>query len=131
MINTEVTNRTERLQRILADNRDFLRTLLATTFDGFCVLDSNGRILEVNRVYCEMTGYSEEELTTMHIWEIDDRDDREEVRHRMDQIRSEDSATFSSTLRCRDGGTVDVAVSVSALSKDPISYIAHFRDLRN
>lgn len=127
VINTEVTSRTERLNRILADNRTFLRTLLDTTFDGFCVVDSNARILEVNRRYCEMTGYDENQLTAMSIWDVDARDDRADVHTRMERLRDSGGEVFSSALRRKDGSLVDVDVSVSVLGEEPTSYIAHFR----
>lgn len=127
IINTEVTNRTERLQRILADNNSFFRTLLDTTFDGFCVVDSYGRILEANRAYSELTGYTVGELTKMTIWEVDAREDQADVHTRMERIRRNGTETFSSVLQRRDSGLVEVDVAVSALSEEPPSYIAFFR----
>ncbi len=35
--------------------------------DGFCRVDADGRFLEVSNGYCQITGYSEEELLSMNI----------------------------------------------------------------
>ncbi|MFN2312569.1 MAG: response regulator [Spirochaetia bacterium] len=37
---------------------DYLRSILKTTQDGFCVMDVNGSVVDVNDAYCEMCGYS-------------------------------------------------------------------------
>ncbi|MCA1755681.1 MAG: response regulator [Spirochaeta sp.] len=37
---------------------DYLRSILKTTQDGFCVMDMNGSVVDVNDAYCEMCGYS-------------------------------------------------------------------------
>ena len=48
-------------------------TVLRTTSDGFWITDieHNGRILFVNDAYCEMIGYTRQELLQMNIRDID------------------------------------------------------------
>jgi len=127
IINTEVTSRTERLQRTFVNNRDFHQTLLDTAFEGFCVVDGRGSILEANRALCAITGYSVDELYEMSIWEVDAQDDQEAVRSRMERLRERGPESFQSRLVRRDGALVEVDVSVAALSGEPRTYIAMFR----
>lgn len=42
-----------------------------TRIDGYCLVDGEGRVLEVNDAYCQVTGYNEAELTSMHISDLE------------------------------------------------------------
>lgn len=126
VINTEVTDRMRRLQKIFVENRDFLRTLLATTFEGFCIVDSCGRVLEVNSAFRTLTGYAETELTSMSIWDIDANDDQADAEARMARLRREGVERFATQLRRKDGELVTVQVSASVISRDTPSYVAFF-----
>ena len=46
----------------LEKSQEKYRNILETTNDGFWLVDLNGKILDVNKAYCTMSGYSKEEL---------------------------------------------------------------------
>jgi PAS domain S-box-containing protein len=52
---------------------EYRRSLLQAAMDGFCMLDSQGWILEVNDAYCRMTGYGSQELLRMAISDLGDK----------------------------------------------------------
>jgi PAS domain S-box-containing protein len=60
--------------------------MLATTSDGFWLLDRNGRFLTVNDAYCRMTGYSREELLRLGIEDIEGVESAKATGHRMATI---------------------------------------------
>ena len=127
IINTEITDRTQRLRRTFVNNRDFHQALLETASEGFCVVDSRGSILEVNRALCSITGHTADELYELSIWDVDVQDDEQAVRSRMERLREQGPEAFRSRLTGRDGVPVEVDVSVTALSGEPQTYIAMFR----
>lgn len=47
------------------------KTTIKTAIDGFWLVDSQGRILDVNDAYGKLTGYSREGLQTMSITDIE------------------------------------------------------------
>ena len=55
----------------LNESEERHRVTLQTAMDGFFRTDMQGRILEVNETYCRMSGYSEQELLTMNIADIE------------------------------------------------------------
>ena len=44
------------------DSEEHTNTILRSAMDGFFLIDIQGRLLEVNDAYCEMIGYTREEL---------------------------------------------------------------------
>ncbi len=51
--------------------RKFYSALIDTSMDGFWMIDTLGRFLEVNDIYCQMIGYSREELSTISIPDVE------------------------------------------------------------
>ncbi len=64
---------TERKQAAAAlrNSEERHRTIIQTAMDGFWAVDMQGHLLEVNETYCRMSGYSEQELLTMRISDLE------------------------------------------------------------
>ena len=69
-VNWDITERERATQTIRLQAEQYA-TMLATTSDGFWLLDRDGRFLTVNEAYCRMTGYSREELLKLGIGDIE------------------------------------------------------------
>ncbi|MFW5754634.1 MAG: PAS domain-containing protein, partial [Marinilabiliaceae bacterium] len=103
--------------------QDFIRQ---AKLDRFCIdhagvgiysiSEQSGRILSVNRQACIDTGYSENELLSMTIFDLDPNFPKQEkekwYRHRK-KIRSRGTGTFESLHRRKDGTLMPVEVTVS------------------
>ncbi|HEY5548546.1 MAG TPA: PAS domain S-box protein, partial [Coriobacteriia bacterium] len=88
------------------------RDVLETAMDGFWLSDSNGHLLKVNDAYCRMSGYSEAELLSMCISDLDVIETPEEVDARAARILAQGSDRFESKHRRKDGSVFDVENSV-------------------
>ena len=88
------------------------RAILQTAIDGFWVADIEGRLLEVNETYCRMSGYSAEELLTMHIPDLLTVEEVNDVAARIQNIMNHGEGRFESRHRRKDGSIYDVEVSV-------------------
>ncbi len=64
-----ITNRKIIERSLLASERRY-RKLYDSMLDGFVSLDMNGRIIEFNSAYQQITGYSPEELYSLTIWNL-------------------------------------------------------------
>jgi PAS domain S-box-containing protein len=60
-IGHDVTER-KRAEETLRESKEFVENLIASMQDGFSVLDSDGVQIDVNAAFCQMTGFSREEL---------------------------------------------------------------------
>jgi PAS domain S-box-containing protein len=87
------------------------RVMLKTTMDGFFRTDMQGRILEVNETYCRMSGYSEQELLTMKILDIEAVHDTEMIAANIGKTMELGPNRFESVNRRKDGSLFDVEIS--------------------
>jgi PAS domain S-box-containing protein len=87
------------------------RVMLKTTMDGFFRTDMQGRILEVNETYCRLSGYSEQELLTMKILDIEAVHDTEMIAANIRKTVELGPNRFESVHRRKDGSLFDVEIS--------------------
>ena len=57
----DITER-KKAEETLRGSKEFVENLIASMQDGFSVLDSDGVQIDVNAAFCQMTGFSREEL---------------------------------------------------------------------
>ncbi len=89
------------------------RTILRTTMDGFWSADIQGRFLDVNDAYCHLIGYSRDELLTMKISAVEAIERPEETAQRIKRIMETGGGRFETRHRRKDGGIIDMEVSVN------------------
>ncbi len=85
--------------------------IIQTAMDGFFVIDLRGHLLEVNETFCLMTGYSQQELLTMSIPDLDSIETAEDAAVHIRKITMQGSDRFETRQRCKDGTSIDVEVS--------------------
>jgi diguanylate cyclase (GGDEF)-like protein/PAS domain S-box-containing protein len=109
----------------LSKEKEKFETLMQTSGDGLHILDPQGRLIEANQRFCEMLGYSREELLAMHISDIDARYSPAEGRVMLQEIAAR-AMVFESLHRCKDGRTIDVEISSKpvALDGSPVVWAA-------
>jgi PAS domain S-box-containing protein len=94
-----------------------LRALFSQMVGGVAETDLSGRFLAVNRRYCEMVGYSAEELLQIHIQDISHPDDYERNHQQVQQL-FHDGQPFDIEKRYvrRDGAIIWVHNHVSVVA---------------
>ena len=122
---TEMKN----IENRLMERDKFLTTILETAQDGYCVLSLKGRILDVNKSFCSMTGYSKSELLSMNISQIDVMYEEEQTRKNTITILKEGSLLFETVHRRKDGTEFNVEVSSKKLSAGEELIICFSRDI--
>jgi len=68
-----------RVEAELRTSEERHRTILHTAMDGFWLVDMQGRLIEVNEAYCQMSGYSQKELLAMSISDFEANETAEET----------------------------------------------------
>ena len=80
--------------------------------DGIHVVDGDGNVVTVNAAFCEMLGYSRQELLGMNVRDWDARWSGEEIKRKISEL-AHHRQVFETRHRRKDGGLIDVEVSVS------------------
>ncbi len=88
------------------------KALISASIDGFWVVNDDYRLLEVNEAYCSMTGYTEKELLTMKVSDLEAGETLEDIHKRSGIIIMNGWARFEGRHRCADGSIINVEVKV-------------------
>jgi diguanylate cyclase (GGDEF)-like protein/PAS domain S-box-containing protein len=99
-------------QENLLSSDEWHRAILAGAMDGYWLTDLQGQLLEVNKAYCEMSGYSQQELLTMFNSDLEAIRSHEEVIEHIQNISNLGEDRFESQHRRKDGSIFYVEISV-------------------
>jgi len=121
----DVVSACDLTERITAETRqrDAMtanRAVIDAVSDGYWILDAEGRILEVNRAYCSMSGYASEDLLNKPSSEIEQQDS---------VSRPTANERYQARHKRRDGSLMDVEVSVGLLQGDRGDTLLMIRDV--
>ena len=108
---------------------DDFHSIIATSIDGFLLVDLNGNILETNDSYSQMVGYTRDELLTLQIPAIDAIDNKDDVARRVVLIIQSGSLRFETRHRHKDGTIIDVDVSANYSASHGGSIFSFIRDI--
>lgn len=117
-------------EELLQQTTARLEALFENSPDMTSVHDETGTILDLNSHLCEMTGYDEDELTGMKVWDIDQTIAPAEVRAIWAEMEYGDRKRFESTFQRSDGTEFPVEVHTRRLDLDGESrFMAMIRDV--
>jgi PAS domain S-box-containing protein len=104
-------------------------TILKTSLDGFWIVDAEGLLLDVNDTYCSMSGYSRNELLTMHISDLEVEESAAETRSHIEKIIATGSDRFESRHLRRDGVIFSVEVSAQYMPVAGQAFVVFLKDI--
>lgn len=116
-------------QDALLENERRLRKTIETTSDGFWIVDPGRRFVEVNDTYCQMSGYSKDELLKMSVNDIEAIEKEADTDQHIIKILNNGSDRFETQHRRKDGSIYDVEVSVNLLDVKLGQMICFCRDI--
>jgi PAS domain S-box-containing protein len=105
------------------------RIILQTALDGFMVMNMEGRLLEVNDAYCRMVGFSQQELLSMGIPDLEVVETAESAADHMRMIHETGWDCFETRHRCKDGRCLDLEISAQYSPVEGGRFISFIRNI--
>jgi PAS domain S-box-containing protein len=102
----------KRVTNALRANEECNRTILYTAMEGFWIVDLWGNILEVNDTYCQMSGYSIDELLKMRVYDIAITDTPDKTSNRIKSVIEKGALHFESKHRRKDKTIFDAEINL-------------------
>lgn len=103
----------KKAEQALRDSEAQYRAIIETSLDGFWIVDMEGRLLEVNDTYVQLSGYSREELLNMRIPDLEAVERPEETAAHIQKVLREGQDRFESRHRTKDGRLIPVEIAAS------------------
>ncbi len=113
----------------MREHEQHLRAVLESALDGFYVVDTQGRLVEVNDAYCVMSGYTREELLRMRVADLESAESERDVVAHMQRIIRQGTDRFESCHRRKDGQIINIETSVKFLDSDGGQFFCSLRDI--
>ncbi len=104
------------------------QAFIDTTMDAFALVDTEGRILELNTGLTSLTGYSRDELLAMTIFEVMGKEYLQKMSGLFQQVLETGVGRFEFCFHAKHGAVVDIEVSVTFSRTDNHLY-AFVRDI--
>ena len=105
------------------------RLILGTAMDGFWLVDTQGHLLEVNEAYCRMSGYSDQELLSMSISDLEGAELPVDIATHIQKVTAQGEDRFESIHRRKDGTIFHVEVSVQFMPIEGGRIVGFIRDI--
>ncbi len=98
--------------KVLAHDALTRQALMDASLDGICIINQEHAVVEANRRFAAMLGYSPDELLGLHTWDWETQMSEAEIRSRFADL-STARVVFETRHRRRDGSVYDAEVSVA------------------
>ncbi len=119
----------KRIELALQESAKKHRTIIETAMDGFWLTNLEGRLLEVNATYCRMSGYTEQELLSMSVSDLEAFETPEVTVMHFKKFMEEGEDRFETRHRRKDGSIFDVEASVQYRPIGSGMCVAFLRDI--
>ncbi len=103
-------------------------SIIKTANVGFTITDMSANILEVNDAYCEMSGYSRDELLGMKLYQLDASGDPDKVDKDKHGIYKTGAFHHETSHIRKDGKVINVLISANLLKNEGI-ICSFYRDV--
>ena len=88
------------------------KSLMDVSQDGIAIFNDQHRVVEANKRFCDMLGYTPEEIKSLRTWDFESTLSEEEIRAAFKDLEQVHS-TFETRHRRKDGSMYDAEVSAA------------------
>ncbi|PLW97305.1 MAG: hypothetical protein C0593_08985 [Marinilabiliales bacterium] len=106
-----------------------LTAAFQTAMDGIWLVNLNGDFLDVNATYCEMSGYTREELLSMNICDVEALQSKAQIKEKINHIMTVGQQRFESKHFHKDGTIIYVEVGVKFQEVYKGQFVCFIKDI--
>jgi two-component system cell cycle sensor histidine kinase/response regulator CckA len=117
------------LSRQNADNAAIHASILRTAMDGYLLVDTQGRLREINETYCRMSLFSRPELLMKHFSDVEASMDEHRIAALFGEMMAGGGRRFESSHRRKDGSIFDIEASIRYLPVAGGRFVSFIRDI--
>src|SRR6266436_2032162 len=110
-------------EEALRESEVKFRELIEQASDGIFVTDKDGNFILVNSRYCEMLGYSRDELLQLHSEATYPEEEKEKRAQRRAEVRERKTNLYERNILRKDGTSFPAEVSIKLLDDDNVQGI--------
>ncbi|HET7776217.1 MAG TPA: EAL domain-containing protein, partial [Azospira sp.] len=119
----------QKLAAAIRESEEKYRAVVTGSLDGFWLMGSQGRLLEVNEAYVQFSGYSRAELLQMTLQDLEGVRSPEDITRQLDEVMGSGAGLFESRHQTRHGELKPVEVSITYLPEQGGLFSVFLRDL--
>jgi len=118
------------MKNALLEQTQSSEIILETAKDFFCLCDTEGKILKVNRAAFASLGYTPEELIGMNVRDLEAEGWSGKTTRHIKKVMETGSGSFETKHRHKDGRLVDFEVSINSVKMGEETFVFSFlRDI--
>lgn len=125
---------TERKQQVaaLADRELRYRSVVETAQDGFWLVNRAGRLMEVNAAYCLLSGYRQDELLCLSVFELESAAQAQDTAAHLLLVYTQGHDRFESMHKRKDGSLwpVEITMSINPALDDIFVFIRDLTEIK-
>ncbi len=95
----------------LRKSEEKYRSIIETSSDGFIIISNDMKIQEANKSCESLYGYSVKEMTGLNLSEIEAKENPEETKKHIEELKNSGITKFETLHRRKDGKTINIYVS--------------------
>jgi PAS domain S-box-containing protein len=127
--NLEAGRQCRETEDALRKGEQHLEAVLQSALDGFYLVDTQGKLLQVNDAYCAMSGYTREELLQMRLSDLESAETETDIAAHVQRIMLQGGDRFESCHRRKDGQVLNIESSVNFQNLDGGQFFCFLRDI--
>jgi PAS domain S-box-containing protein len=105
------------------------QSILDRSMNGFWLLNSNGNFLEVNKTYCQISGYSTEEILKLKVIDLENTDSARKISQHLSKVIELTEDRFETQHLCKDGTLIDVEISIQYRNVNGGCFVVFIQDI--
>ncbi|HKK09452.1 MAG TPA: PAS domain S-box protein [Bacteroidales bacterium] len=102
------------------------RRIISSLKEGYVLVDEHANIHDVNPAYCDMVGYSREELLSMKLTDLREGMTKEYQENFVEKVRKEGGIKFRTQHRTKHGNLIDLEANAASFEKNGTTFLAGF-----